>query len=187
MSKSTTRTAFLGLTVAAALLLTGCSAGAAALVPTVTNDLGTETAAPAEPIKAPATGDIVDAATAAELKDGAEGQRGYPLDDGTFVVVTKTEPLPTAVLADAQAKTAAAVATAPSLSDDNAGAQAILGQAQGYVSKNTGKRVLIVWQQPATGRTMTKSRQRSGSSRAALWSGSTTTRRPTRWQRLRPG
>jgi len=125
------------------ILLTGCSAaGPNSLTPAV--ESSSESTAPeAEPVKAPATGDIVDAATATELKDAAEGQRGYPLDDGAFVVVNKLEPLPAVVQADIDAKTAGTVAPFLNDSDNIADADAAVGQAQAYVPKNTGKRVII--------------------------------------------
>ncbi|ANP73022.1 hypothetical protein [Cryobacterium arcticum] len=144
MKKSATRPTLLGLAAVAALLLTGCAAGSTnSLTPTVESTSATPPMA--EPVKAPATGDIVDAATAAELKDAALGQRGYPLDDGTFVVVNKNEPLPAAVQADADVKAAAILAPATNYSEDFGAAESALGQAQAYVAKNTGKRVAVAW------------------------------------------
>jgi hypothetical protein len=139
-----------GLTVIAALL-TGCTATPAETTPTtaptatVAPTEAPVAEAPAAPV-APVTGDVVDAATAAELKDANEGQRAYPLDDGTFVVVNKTEPLPAVVQADAEAKSAASLAPLTDYNNDAKAARAGIGQAQGYVAKNTGKRVIVAWQ-----------------------------------------
>jgi len=146
MSKSTTRTTVLGFAVVAGLLLTGCSAGADTLIPTVPSDLGTETSAPAKPVNAPATGDIVDATIAAELKDAAEGQRGYPLDDGTFVVVNKNEPLPAVVQADIDAKAGAFLVPPRDITADINRSITAPGQAAIPIAKNTGKRVIVAWQ-----------------------------------------
>ena len=139
MSKPTSPT-LLGLAVIAALLLTGCSAGVPGLSPTVA-PVATATVAPVALV----TGDIVDAATAAELKEAAEGQRGYPLDDGTFVVVNKNEPLPEAVQSDADTKTAATVAPFKNVTAQPEGARSAVDQAQGYVAEHTGKRVIVAW------------------------------------------
>lgn len=139
MSKPTSPT-LLGLAVIAALLLTGCSAGVPDLSPTVA-PVATATVAPVALV----TGDIVDAATAAELKEAAEGQLGYPLDDGTFVVVNKNEPLPAAVQSDADAKTAATVAPFKNVTDQAEDAVSAVDQAQGYVAKYTGKHVIVAW------------------------------------------
>lgn len=101
MSQSTSRTALLGLAVVAALLLTSCSAGAGALAPTVSTDLGTGAAASAESVKAPAVGDVVPAGT--ELP---KGQQAYAMSDGSHIVISGDEAVPDAVLADVQAVTA---------------------------------------------------------------------------------
>jgi hypothetical protein len=138
-----------GITVIAALL-TGCTAGPTDITPTTVPSatvapMETPVAEePAAPV-APGTGDVVDAATAAELKDAGEGQCAYPLDDGTFVVVNKTEPLPAVVQADADAKSAATLAPLTDYSNDAKAARAGIGQAQGYIAKNTGKRVILAW------------------------------------------
>lgn len=147
MNKNITTTVF-GLTVIAALL-TGCTAAPVEVKPTAP----TATVAPSEtPVAeepaapvAPVTGDIVDEATAAELKDANEGQRAYPLDDGTFVVVNKTEPLPPVVQADIDAKTAAVLAPQSDVSNNANLVLTAPGEASGHIAKNTGKRVIIAW------------------------------------------
>ena len=150
MNKSTITTSVLGFAVVAALL-TGCSAPAADLIPATP----AKTAAAVEPTEAPAeapaaaatkTGDVVDAAQAKVILKAGEGQRGYPMADGTFVVVTKTEPLPAAVQAEADAKSAATLTPFVDILADEAGADAALGAAQLFIAKNTGKRVIIAWQ-----------------------------------------
>jgi hypothetical protein len=99
-----------------------------------------------DPLKAAAAGDVIDAATAAELKDAAEGQRGYPLDDGTFVVVNKNEPLPAVVQADADAKSAAILAPSKDATSNSNLLLTEPPKVQSFVAKNTGKRVLVAWQ-----------------------------------------
>jgi hypothetical protein len=149
---TTFRRTILGASVALVLAasltagLTGCASGSSALgalVPTAAAEAPAVT--PNAAATGAATGDIVDAAQADVLLKAGAGQRAYPMADGTFVVVSKTEPLPANVQAEIQTITAAKVATVPDITDDTSGALAVLGQAQGYVSKNTGKRTLIVW------------------------------------------
>jgi hypothetical protein len=138
-----------GITVIAALL-TGCTAGPSDTTPTTAPSATTApTEAPVapEPVApvAPVTGDVVDEATAAALKDANEGQRAYPLDDGTFIVVNKTEPLPAVVQAEIDVKSA--VLLAPS-TDATSNSNLLLtepGKVQSLVAKNTGKRVLVAW------------------------------------------
>jgi hypothetical protein len=140
MNKNITTTVF-GLTVIAALL-TGCTAGPVEGDPIT---VPSATIAPSEAPVAPVTGDIVDEATAAELKEANEGQRAYPLDDGTFVVVNKTEPLPAVVQADIDAKTAAVLAPQSDVSNNANLVLTAPGEASGHIAKNTGKRVIIAW------------------------------------------
>lgn len=141
MKTTTITTASFGFAVAAALL-TGCATvPGTELIP----DAGpTATAAPAPDAEAK-TGDVVDADAAAAIKGAGNGQRAYPMADGTLVVVTKTEPLPTAVQADVDAKTAATLATVPNFSADLNGGSAALGKAQSDVASGTGKRVIVIW------------------------------------------
>ena len=143
---TTFRRTILGASVALVLAtgLTGCASGPSALgalVPTAAAEAPavTTTAAAA----AAATGDIVDAAQAKALLKAREGQRAYPMADGTFVVVTKTEPLPANVQADMDAKSAATLAPFVDILADEEGADAALGSAQLFIAKNTGKRVII--------------------------------------------
>ena len=145
---TTFRRTILGASVALALatVLTGCASGAnglGALVPTPA--AASPSATPTAAAAAAATGDIVDAAQADVLLKAGQGQRAYPMADGTFVVVTKTEPLPPNVQADADAKSAATLAPFTDYAADTTGAEAALGAAQGFIAKNTGKRVIVVW------------------------------------------
>lgn len=144
MSKATTRTTILGVAVIAAFLVNGCSAGDASIIPAVV-PAATAAEAPAAPA-AFATGDLVDATTAAELKEAAEGQRGYPLDEGTFVVVNKLEPLPAVVQVDIDAKAAAFLVPRRDFSENVNVAMTAPGQAAIPIAKNTGKRVVVAWQ-----------------------------------------
>ena len=142
MSK-TTRTTIVGVTALAGLLLSGCAADID-IIPSVAPVVAaTETPAAKATLT---TGDIVDAATAAELKSAAEGQRGYPLDDGTFVVVNKLEPLPAVVQADIDTKAAAFLVPLRDITDDVQVSLTAPGQAAIPIAKNTGKRVIVAWQ-----------------------------------------
>lgn len=135
----------LGLTVVAALLLTGCAAGPSSLAPSVSADIEPTVVEPA-PTPAPVTGDIVDADLAAALKEEAAGQRGYPVDDGTFVVVNKNEPLPEVVQADIDVKAAAILAPVTDVRGENLNRTLTEPpRVQSSVAKNTGKRVLVGW------------------------------------------
>ena len=149
MNKSTITTSVLGFAVVAALL-TGCSAPAADLIPATP----AKTAAAVEPTEAPAeapaaaatkTGDVVDAAQAKVILKAGEGQRGYPMADGTFVVVTKTEPLPANVQADMEAKSSAAVAVNGDVTVDRNAHLSALYASAGSIGAGTGKRVISVW------------------------------------------
>lgn len=149
MNKSTITTSVLGFAVIAALL-TGCSAPAADLIPATP----TKTAAAVEPTEAPAeapvaaapkTGDVVDAVQAKVILKAGEGQRAYPMADGTFVVVTKTEALPANVQADMEAKTSAVVAANRDISENLNAANGALFADAGKSAAGTGKRIISVW------------------------------------------
>jgi hypothetical protein len=144
MNKKIT-TSVLGFTVLATLL-TGCSAGATDLKPTAEPAASSTPVAEAPvaetPVAAPVTGDNVDAIEAKEILKSGLGQRAYPMADGTYVVVTKDEPLPEAVHYDIEDKTNATLAPYRVDSQDS---DAAMGQAQDYVAKNTGKQVILAW------------------------------------------
>jgi hypothetical protein len=144
MNKKIT-TSVLAFTVLAALL-TGCSADATDLNPTAVPPVSSTPVADAPvaetPVAAPVTGDNVDAAEAKEILKSGLGQRAYPMADGTYVVVTKDEPLPEAVHYDIEDKTIATLAPYRNNSQDR---DAAIAQAQDYVAKNTGKQVILAW------------------------------------------
>lgn len=148
MNKSTIANSVLGFAVIAALL-TGCSGPAADLIPTIPSQTAAAvepTAAPAEaPVAATKTGDVVDAVQAKVILKARQGQRAYPMADGTFVVVTKTEPLPANVQADANAKAVAVVAAYPDGTVDSDAAIEAMQSALGSFTAGTGKRVIIIW------------------------------------------
>jgi hypothetical protein len=150
---TTFRRTILGASVALALAtgltagLTGCASGSSALgalVPTVAAEAPDATASPAAATAS--TGDIVDAAQADVLLKAGQGQRAYPMSDGTFVVVTKTEPLPANVQADMNAKTSLVVAAANSdtSASMNESTDALFADA-GQAAAGTGKRIISVW------------------------------------------
>ena len=138
-------TSVLGFTVLAALL-TGCSADATDLKPTAAPAASSTPVAEAPvaetPVAAPVTGDNVDAIEAKEILKSGLGQRAYPMADGTYVVVTKDEPLPEAVHYDIEDKTNATLTPYRENSQDR---DAAMAQAQDYVAKNTGKQVILAW------------------------------------------
>ena len=151
---TTFRRTILGASVALVLAtgltagLTGCASGASglgALVPTAGAAAESTTATASPAAAAVATGEIVDAAQVDVLLKAGQNQRAYPMADGTFVVVTKTEPLPANVQADMDAKTAATLAPFYDFLADEVGAEAALDSAQGFIAKTTGKRVIIAW------------------------------------------
>lgn len=107
---------------------------------------------PSEPVSSP-TSNISEAATPevevgqvidADAADALEPPlHGYPLPDGTFVVVNRDEPLPDSVQADLDSQvTAYADAITPETYLDSGESQikAIIGSA----SLNTGKRVVMI-------------------------------------------
>lgn len=132
------------LTIAIVTLLTGCAAtnSSSALLPTSKPAAtATETAAPTV-LK---TGDLVAEADVQTILKAGNGQRAYQMADGTFIVVTKTEPLPVQVQADANAKAASVAAAYPDASASlNALGTAIFDVA-GKIEASTGKRVITVW------------------------------------------
>jgi hypothetical protein len=141
--KTSTITTVLSFAVIAAVL-TGCSAtNSNDLVPTskpvASAPATTDAPAPAAEAK---TGDVVDAAEAEAIKKAGAGQRAYPMADGTFVVVTKTEPLPAAVQADVEAKASAAIATVPDFSADMNGSHTAIDTAV-IAAARTGKRAVV--------------------------------------------
>lgn len=142
-SLKTTTIAKTVLTIAVAVtLLTGCATTSSTdLLPTSTTS-ATTTETPATVLT---TGDLVAGSDVQTMLKAGNGQRAYPMADGTFVVVTKNEPLPAQVQADIDAKTAATLATVPNYSADMNAAEATLEKAQGDVAVGTGKRVLVVW------------------------------------------
>lgn len=75
----------------------------------------------------------------------AEGQKAYALPDGTYVVVDKAQPLPDAVQADLNAKTATKMVGHTDGTVNNQENLAAMGQAVGEVAKTTGKRVIAVF------------------------------------------
>ena len=147
---TTFRRTILGASVALVLAtgltagLTGCASGSSAL-----GALGPTAAAesPAAISNAAAvvTGDIVDAAQVDVLLKAGAGQRAYPMSDGTFVVVTKTEPLPANVQADMEAKSAAVVAANGDVTVDRDAHLSALYASAGSIGASTGKRVISVW------------------------------------------
>lgn len=146
MTTKTTTTALLGFAVVAALL-TGCTATTFDIKPSDVATAKPTASAPATAAPAAATvptGTIVDEAAAHSILVAGKGQRAYPMADGTFVVVTKTEPVPAAVQADANAKAAATVAAHPDGSAPGMEGENALRAAEGAVAIGTGKRVIFV-------------------------------------------
>jgi len=121
--------------IAGAALLSGCVAHIdpdAPLVPV------TETTAPAAPELE--VGQAIDADTADALEPPFYG---YPLPDGTYIVINRNEPLPEVVQNDLDAQvTAYADAITPQSYIDSGETQikAILGSA----AVNTGKRIVMI-------------------------------------------
>lgn len=138
-----------GVALALAAVLAGCSATTSvSLIPTAPKSAATAPATGTQAAPAAAatavTGAVVNAEEAHSILVAGKGQRAYPMADGTFVVVTKTEPLPAAVQADADAKVAAAVAAYPDDTVDHAAAEDAFRNTEGAIAIGTGKRVIFV-------------------------------------------
>jgi hypothetical protein len=132
--KTSTITAAIGFAVIAALL-SGCAA---------TPDLATPgSASSASPSAALTTGAVISMAQAEHLLGEDNGQRGYPMADGTFVVVTKTEPLPAEVQADAEAKAHAILSPHKNVDNDMEAANDAFYKAGDDAEAATGKDVII--------------------------------------------
>ena len=123
--------------IIAALLLAGCAPISPQPDTGVASELSAETATPTPTV--PTIGTVVDEATGYQLQKDTKGRlRGYPMADGSYVVVDRLEPLPAPVQADLSAK--AGVAQAANQGGD--GTEVIaLAQTLGLRS---GKRTLIV-------------------------------------------
>ena len=126
----------------AATLLTGCAATTSStdLLPT-SKPAATATETSAATVWK--TGDLVTDADVQTILKAGNGQRAYPMSDGTFIVVTRTAPLPAAVQVDADAKAAAVIASWPDASAE--GAVEAYKEATGSFASSTGKRVIVVW------------------------------------------
>jgi len=118
--------------------LTGCAAisSGGSLIPDVTSAAASAT---------PKTGDVVDAAQAKVILKAGKGQHAYPMADGTFVVVTKTEPLPADVQADADAVATKTNAPFQNINESNieAGNDAFYKSLDDVIAA-TGKRVILI-------------------------------------------
>lgn len=123
--------------VLAALVLTGCA-------PDV-NDADASAAPSVTPSSAPVeVGDLLTHEASLQLQKDSKGQkRGYPMTDGSYVVVDRFQPLPAAVQADADAKAAKVQAASPVLTSSG-NALAGIQELPGILGGQTGKRVLVV-------------------------------------------
>lgn len=131
------------------LLIAGCSVSSPG--PTETPNPSPSISASADPSASPAPtqeppaaeeptpGAIVDEATGYQLQKDTNGQfRGYPLPDGTYMVVDRLAPLPAPVQADLDAKAGAAQAR----NQGGDGTEVI--SLASTLGLRSGKRVLIV-------------------------------------------
>ncbi len=126
-----------GLVLAASLALAGCAP----------SDLPEPEETGSGTISAPSqadyvVGSTVDAATADTLNSGSvEGLRAYGMQDGTFLVISETDPLPDSVLADMQARVTAVPAATESTSGE---VDAQLGDFVFTAREQTGKQVVVL-------------------------------------------
>lgn len=123
-----------GLVLAASMALAGCAPS---------DSPEPEETGPS--ISVPATyapGDTVDATAAEALNNGSQaGLRAYGLRDGSYLVISETEALPEAVVADMQAR----VAAVPTATAENSGdVDAQLGDFVFTARKQTGKDVVVL-------------------------------------------
>jgi hypothetical protein len=154
MSKKNRLGGLLAVPLVTILLITGCSVGSPE--PTETPNPSPSISAPADPTAAPepteppapapeeTAGAVVDAATASELNSEKNGQfRGYPMPDGSYVVVDKTAPLPAPVQQDIHNK---GTNHANTYTVDD-GTNAFLQERQKMINEvqtNTGKRAVAL-------------------------------------------
>lgn len=121
-----------------ALLLTGCAAAENEA------EQPTPSATPT-PTPTSAVGDVIDADTAAELNEAKGDERGYPMPDGTFILVSKAAPLPDAVQADVNAKGTAHTQAFPAVSAEpgvNGKSERERALVMGDIAMATGKQVV---------------------------------------------
>ena len=118
--------------------LTGCAATSlgSSLIPDAASAAASAT---------PKTGDVVDAAQAKVILKAGKGQRAYPMADGTFVVVTKTEPLPADVQADADAVATKTNAPFHNINESNIeAANNAFYVSEDHAEAATGKSIILI-------------------------------------------
>lgn len=125
-----------GLILAASLMLAGCS-------PSGSPRPG-ETEPPVSAAVTYSPGNTVDAATADALNSGSQpGVRAYGLQDGSFLVISDADSLPTTVISDMQARVDA-VPVASSGNSEEVDTQ--LGDFVYTARQQTGKDVVVLTQ-----------------------------------------
>lgn len=90
-------------------------------------------------------GTLIDAEAAAELNEAKGDQRGYPMPDGTYILISKDAPLPEAVQSDVNAKGTAHTQAFPAVSSEpgvNAKSERERARVMGEIAKATGKQVV---------------------------------------------
>lgn len=122
-----------------ALLLTGCAA-------TESDDAVPTPSATPTPTPVAAVGELIDAETAAELNEAKGDERGYPMPDGSYVLVSKDAPLPEVVQADVNAKGTSYTTQYPMDSVEPGASQKMArdrAQVMGDIGTATGKQVVF--------------------------------------------
>lgn len=134
------RPAALAVALLALLVLSGC----APEPDTTAKDATSPVASPSAP--AYTAGEVVDAATAEAMAADYDGpHRGYPMPDGSFIVVDRDAPLPDAVQRDANARGEAFAQAFPRVEDAHGGEAAqARSELMSEVKMQTGKQLVLV-------------------------------------------
>lgn len=134
------------LAAPAIALLTLLAVAGCASEPDAAAGLAASPVSPSPSAPAYVAGEVVDAATAEVMAANYDGpQRGYPMPDGSYIVVDRAAPLPDAVQQDVNARGDAFTRTFPRVEDAGSGAAAdARSKLMADIASQTGKQVVLV-------------------------------------------
>lgn len=134
------------LAAPAIALLTLLAVAGCAPEPDAAAGLAASPVSPSPSAPAYVAGEVVDAATAEVMAANYDGpQRGYPMPDGSYIVVDRAAPLPDAVQQDVNARGDAFTRTFPRVEDAGSGAAAdARSKLMADIASQTGKQVVLV-------------------------------------------
>ncbi|MFK4115035.1 hypothetical protein ACI2K6_10435 [Microbacterium sp. NPDC006705] len=134
------------LTAPAIALLTLLAVAGCAPEPDAAAGMAASPVSPSPTAPAYVSGEVIDAATAEVMAADYDGpQRGYPMPDGSYVVVDRAAPLPDAVQQDVNVRGEALMQQFPRVEDATGSAAGAARSALiSDLSAQTGKQVVLV-------------------------------------------